>query len=42
VTSCRKFDRFGDWYFVQNPRVVADIFRSDPRAADRFYYDARE
>jgi glycosyltransferase involved in cell wall biosynthesis len=42
VTSCRKFDQFGDWYFVRNPMVVYDIFKRKPAAADDFYYDARK
>lgn len=41
TTSCRKFDQFGDWYFVRNPRVVYNIFRRNRRAAEAFYYDAR-
>jgi glycosyltransferase involved in cell wall biosynthesis len=40
-TSCRKFDRFGDWYLARNPRLVAAIFSGRDRpAADHFYYDA--
>ena len=40
TTSCRKFDKFGDWYLFKNPRLVRDIFTgTDRRAADRFYYD---
>ncbi|TAK86844.1 MAG: glycosyltransferase [Aquabacterium sp.] len=40
TTSCRKFDRFGDWYFVRNPRVVRELFEGHNRkAADLFYYD---
>ena len=42
TTSCRKFDQFGDWYFVRNPRLVFDIFRRQPKAADEFYYNARK
>ena len=41
VTSCRKFDQFGDWYFVRHPWVVYRLFQRDPREADRFYYEAR-
>lgn len=42
VTSCRKFDEFGDWYFFLNPRLVRKIFRGDDRnAADHFWYDVR-
>jgi glycosyltransferase involved in cell wall biosynthesis len=41
VTSCRKFDQFGDWYFVRNPMVVYRVFKRDQKQADEFYYDAR-
>lgn len=42
VTSCRKFDQFGDWYLVRNPGFVRRLFRGDDRkAADRFWYDVR-
>jgi glycosyltransferase involved in cell wall biosynthesis len=41
VTSCRKFDQFGDWYFLKNPMVVYRVFKKDQQQADRFYYDAR-
>jgi hypothetical protein len=42
VTSCRKFDIFGDWYLIRNPRVVWRILRGKSQEdADRFYYDVR-
>lgn len=42
VTSCRKFDQFGDWYLLKNPAFVRKIFRGDDRkAADKFWYDVR-
>ena len=42
VTSCRKFDLFGDWYLFRNPAFVRKVFRGDDReVADRFWYDAR-
>lgn len=42
VTSCRKFDEFGDWYLFRNPSFVRKIFRGDDRkAADSFWYDVR-
>lgn len=41
VTSCRKFDQFGDWYFVRHPMVVYRVFKRDQKQADQFYYDAR-
>ena len=42
TTSCRKFDQFGDWYFVRNPKVVFEIFNQNRKTADGFYYDARQ
>lgn len=40
ITSCRKFDIFGDWYLVRNPRLVRQIFTGrDRQAADHYYYD---
>jgi glycosyltransferase involved in cell wall biosynthesis len=41
VTSCRKFDQWGDWIFVRHPMMVYRIFKRDPEQADRFYYNAR-
>jgi glycosyltransferase involved in cell wall biosynthesis len=40
VTSCRKFDMFGDWYLFKNPRLVwAILCGNDQKAADDFYYE---
>ncbi len=40
ITSCRKFDQFGDWYLARNPRLIFDILSGrSKRAADLFYYD---
>ncbi len=41
ITSCRKFDHFGDWYFIKNPMVVYRIFKKDRKQAEQFYYDFR-
>ena len=42
TTSCRKFDRFGDWYFVKNPGVVRNLFSGvDHASANKFYYDIK-
>jgi glycosyltransferase involved in cell wall biosynthesis len=42
ITSCRKFDQFGDWYLFRNPAFVRRVFRGDDRkAADQFWYDVR-
>jgi glycosyltransferase involved in cell wall biosynthesis len=41
VTSCRKWDQFGDWYMVTHPRFVSRILSGrDQEAADKLYYDA--
>ncbi|HMO01748.1 MAG TPA: glycosyltransferase [Oligoflexia bacterium] len=40
VTSCRKFDRFGDWYFLKNPREFKKIFEGRDRdLANKIWYD---
>lgn len=42
ITSCRKFDQFGDWYLFKNPGFVRKVFRGDDRkTADHFWYDVR-
>ena len=41
VTSCRKFDTFGDWYLIRNPGFVWRIFTGKSQEdAAKFYYDA--
>lgn len=40
VTSCRKFDRFGDWYFLINPRVSLELLRGKNQTlANKVWYD---
>lgn len=40
VSSCRKFDAFGDWCILRNPLLVWRIMKGkNQRAADVFYYD---
>lgn len=40
MTSCRKFDRFGDWFLFRNPNFMKRIFTGrDIEAANRLYYD---
>jgi glycosyltransferase involved in cell wall biosynthesis len=40
VTSCRKFDMFGDWYLVRNPGILWRLFTGkSQKDADAFYYD---
>ncbi|MGC4060860.1 MAG: glycosyltransferase [Aquabacterium sp.] len=42
ITSCRKFDMFGDWYLVRNRDLVHRLFTGkDRKAADHFYYDVK-
>ncbi|MCH9671017.1 MAG: glycosyltransferase [Gammaproteobacteria bacterium] len=41
TTSCRKFDEFGDWYFVKDPRRLVRLLGRDKAMADAFYYDVR-
>ena len=42
VTSCRKFDQFGDWCLFRNPSFVRKVFRgNDRKTADQFWYDVR-
>jgi glycosyltransferase involved in cell wall biosynthesis len=42
VTSCRKFDQFGDWYLILNPGFVRRIFSGrSQKDADHFYYDVQ-
>ena len=40
ITSCRKFDRFGDWYFLKNPRIFLRLLKGrDERYANQVWYD---
>ena len=40
VTSCRKFDRFGDWFFIKNPLMVYRLLKGkDRRYSDLVWYD---
>jgi glycosyltransferase involved in cell wall biosynthesis len=40
ITSCRKFDRFGDWFFVKNPLMVYRLLKGkDRRFSDLVWYD---
>ena len=42
ITSCRKFDMFGDWYLLTNPRLVRRLLRGKSQEeADHFYYDVK-
>ncbi len=40
TTSCRKFDKFGDWYALRNLTEMISLLRGRNReAADRIWYD---
>jgi len=40
VTSCRKFDEYGDWCVLTKPLLVWRLFRGNhQREADAFYYE---
>jgi glycosyltransferase involved in cell wall biosynthesis len=40
TTSCRKFNHFGDWYFLRNVKLLRAILSGKDRsAADLVYYD---
>lgn len=40
VTSCRKFDRFGDWYFLRRPLKTLALLKGRHREhADAVWYD---
>ena len=42
VTSCRKWDMFGDWYLLMSPRLVRRLLRGKSQEdADHFYYDVK-
>jgi GT2 family glycosyltransferase len=43
VTSCRKFDTFGDWFLIRDPGFVRRIFTGKSQQdADRLYYDYKQ
>lgn len=40
VTSTRKFDRLGDWYFIKNLRLIGTLLKGrNQAAADKIWYD---
>jgi len=42
VTSCRKFDQFGDWFLVRDPAFVRRIFSGrSQQDADQLFYQVR-
>jgi len=39
-TSCRKFDKFGDWFIFRNPKLFLRILQGkNQKDADELYYD---
>lgn len=42
ITSCRKWDAFGDWYLLTNPRLVRQLLQGKSQEdANHFYYDVK-
>ena len=42
ITSSRKWDLFGDWYLLLNPRLVRRLLRGKSQNdADHFYYNVK-
>jgi glycosyltransferase involved in cell wall biosynthesis len=40
VTSCRKFDRFGDWFLIRHPGMLLELKRGVGRElADKLWYE---
>ncbi|PER09763.1 glycosyltransferase [Bacillus cereus] len=43
ITSCRRFDKYGDWALLKNPKVTLAYLRgNDKKYADKTYYDNQE
>jgi glycosyltransferase involved in cell wall biosynthesis len=42
VTSCRKFDQFGDWHLIRDRQFVKRVFDGkDREVANEYWYDQR-
>lgn len=40
ITSCRKFDKFGDWYALKNPKLMLKLLKGKKsKEADKIWYD---
>ncbi|MGE7874034.1 glycosyltransferase [Bacillus paramycoides] len=43
ITSCRRFDKYGDWALLKNPKVILAYLKgNDKKYADKTYYDNQE
>ena len=43
ITSCRRFDTYGDWTLLKNPKVILAYLKgNDRKYADKTYYDNQE
>lgn len=43
ITSCRRFDTYGDWALLKNPKIILAYLRgNDKKYADKTYYDNQE
>ena len=42
TTSCRKFDQYGDWHLVREPKFLKRAFTgTDQEIANEYWYDQR-
>ncbi len=40
TTSCRKFDKYGDWHMVKDPAFLKKVFEGkDRETGDRYWYE---
>ena len=40
ITSCRKFDKFGDWYILRNPKRLLSLMKGkDKESTEKIFYD---
>jgi glycosyltransferase involved in cell wall biosynthesis len=43
ITSCRKFDQYGDWHLVRDRDFLKRVFNgADQKIADEYWYDQRD
>jgi len=42
ITSCRKFDQFGDWHLIRDRKFLKKVFSGkDQEVANQYWYDQR-
>ncbi|MGN7896325.1 glycosyltransferase [Bacillus sp. 22475] len=43
ITSCRRFDKYGDWALLKHPKIILAYLKgNDKKYADKTYYDNQE